>query len=167
MPHIRKLINLSTQLNRQGRGWRNSCSSKGYFSCSPTGLLVPASTKASKTDLQVYVELIVKACPSSPPDVQASKRDAFLLFILWNIFARRTVGMTRIWRREVTKESCVTRSHVTLAIAIAVSLGIVRPDAPPTREIPLSKSDIVIAADDHGAIDHPREEEKAPSVPSD
>ena len=78
-----KLINLSTQLNRQGRGWRNSCSSKGYFSCSPTGLLVPASTKASKTDLQVYVELIVKACPSSPPDVQASKRDAFLLFICW------------------------------------------------------------------------------------
>ena len=71
MPHIRKLINLSTQLNRQGRGWRNSCSSKGYFSCSPTGLLVPASTKASKTDPQVYVELIVKACPSSPPDVQA------------------------------------------------------------------------------------------------
>ena len=102
-----------------------------------------------------------------PARCAGEKRDAFLLFILWNIFARRTVGMTRIRRREVTKESRVTRSHVTLAIAIAVSLGIVRPDAPPTREIPLSKSDIVIAADDHGAIDHPREEEKAPSVPSD
>ena len=77
MPHIRKLINLSTQLNRQGCGWRNSCSSKGYFSCSPTGLLVPASTKASKTDLQVYVEIIVKACPSSPPDVRRASVTLF------------------------------------------------------------------------------------------
>src|SRR6478752_5808069 len=134
MPHISKLINLSTQLNRQGRGWRNSCSSKGYFSCSPTGLLVrPPPRHPRQTHKSTWSS-------SSKLDhrarrVQASKRDAFLLLILWNIFARRSVGMTRVRRREVTKESRVTRSHVTLAIAIAVSLGIVRPDAPPTREI--------------------------------
>jgi hypothetical protein len=60
----------------------------------------------------------------------------------------------------------MTRSHVTLAIAVAVSLGIVRPDATPTREIPLSKSDIIIAADETGALDRPRDEGRAWSLPA-
>ena len=39
------------------------------------GLLTPASTAQTEA-LQVYVELIVKACPSSQPDVSENKPDA-------------------------------------------------------------------------------------------
>ena len=39
----------------------------------------------------------------------------------------------------------MTRTHIALAVALAVSFGVIRPTLSPIREVPLSKSDILIA----------------------
>lgn len=39
----------------------------------------------------------------------------------------------------------MSRTHIALAIALAVSFGVTKPTLSPIREVPLSKSDILIA----------------------
>ena len=39
----------------------------------------------------------------------------------------------------------MSRTHIALAIALAVSLGVTKPTLSPIREVPLSKSDILVA----------------------
>jgi hypothetical protein len=39
----------------------------------------------------------------------------------------------------------MSRTHIALAIALAVSFGVTKPTISPIREVPLSKSDILVA----------------------
>ena len=39
----------------------------------------------------------------------------------------------------------MSRTHIALAIALAVSFGVMKPTISPIREVPLSKSDILVA----------------------
>ena len=39
----------------------------------------------------------------------------------------------------------MSRTHIALAIALAVSFGVTKPTLSPIREVPLSKSDILVA----------------------
>ncbi len=44
----------------------------------------------------------------------------------------------------------MSRTHVALAVAIAVSFGVIRPTLSPIGEVPLSKSDILIVDNSSG-----------------
>jgi hypothetical protein len=39
----------------------------------------------------------------------------------------------------------MSRTHIAVAVALAVSFGVIRPTLSPIREVPLSKSDILVA----------------------
>jgi hypothetical protein len=44
----------------------------------------------------------------------------------------------------------MSRTHIALAIALAVSFGVMKPTISPVREVPLSKSDILVADNTRG-----------------
>ncbi len=44
----------------------------------------------------------------------------------------------------------MSRTHIALAVALAVSFGVTKPTTSPIREVPLSKSDILIAENASG-----------------
>ena len=46
----------------------------------------------------------------------------------------------------------MSRTHFALALALAVSFGVVKPTLSPIREVPLSKSDILLADDKSGQV---------------
>lgn len=103
------------------------------------GLLVPASATKSDTP-QVYVELIVKACPSIAPDVSVNKPDAVQGYYAEPINQGVSYDDVRAQTKEERKSAFATMHCMDIPVPPEVIMG-----EPLTREACMGHTGYLIA----------------------
>jgi hypothetical protein len=103
------------------------------------GLLIPASATKSDTP-QVYVELIVKACPSTDPDVSLNKPDAVQGYYAEPINQGVSYDDVRPQTKEERESAFATMHCMDIPVPAEVIMG-----EPLTREACMGHTGYLIA----------------------
>jgi hypothetical protein len=103
------------------------------------GLVIPAST-ASTDRLHVYVELIVKACPSTQPDLSADKPDAVMGYYTLPINQGVSYDDVRAPTKEERESAFTTLHCMDVPVPAEVILG-----EPLTRQACMGHTGYMIA----------------------